>query len=271
VQSNARREALRRNGNVVTTYLYGFLSASTDLSVPQGLLGIGDTPVRAIAVGPDIEAWVGTADPAPLKQLPAVTAQNALAHHAVLDAALTTGRTPLPARFGQRFPSDAACLSKVVARASVIRAALTRVDGLVEMSILLAPSTRRVLRELQPITPHSIRSNESQAGRRYLDALRANARKGERRDAFASAVVEQLSTALAPYVRAERRQARGQASGIVVASLAHLVSRGDAEEYRLAAHQVESPSGFQLVVAGPRPPYSFCDQGDDAPGMNLAG
>jgi hypothetical protein len=233
-------------------------------------MGIGDTPVRAIAAGSDIEAWVGTVDPAPLMQLAAVTAQNALAHHAVLDAALTTGRTPLPARFGQRFPSDADCLSKVVARASAIRAALTRVDGLVEMSVLLAPSTRRVLRELQPMTPHAIRSNESQAGRRYLEALRANARKGERRDALASAVVEQLSIAVAPYARAEHRQPHAQSRSIVLASLAHLVSRADAEAYRLAANQVEPPSEFQLVVAGPRPPYSFCDQGDDAPGMNLA-
>jgi hypothetical protein len=255
----------------VTTYLYGFLSGSRRLDVPPGLLGIGNTPVRAIAVGSDIEAWVGTVDAAPLKELAAVTAQNALAHHAVLDAALTTGRTPLPARFGQRFPTDAACLSEVLARASAIRAALTRVDGLVEMSVLLAPSTRGVLRELQPITPHGIRSNESQAGRRYLEALRANARTGERRDALASAVVEQLSAAVAPHVRAERRQPRGQSSGIVLASLAHLVPPADAEAYRLAAHRVEPPSGFQLVVTGPRPPYSFCDQGDDAPGMNLAG
>jgi hypothetical protein len=127
-----------------------------------------------------------------------------------------------------------------------------------------------MLRELQTVSLHDIRADQAHAGRRYLEALRASAHAEERRDAFIDSIADRLSAAVAPYAREERRQHfRRQASGAVMASLVHLLPRPDADAYRVAAQRVEPPAGFQIVVAGPRAPYSFSnDRGD--PGMNLA-
>ena len=53
-----------------------------------------------------LEAWVATIEESTLHASGSALAKLAVAHNEVVDAALATGRTPVPARFGSRFDDD---------------------------------------------------------------------------------------------------------------------------------------------------------------------
>src|SRR5262245_43601439 len=81
-------------------------------SVPIGLSGIDGAPIRALVVN-GVEAWVSDVDPPRAIPTEGAKGQKLIngvkAHDAVVEAALDTGATPVPARFGQRFDDDDAC------------------------------------------------------------------------------------------------------------------------------------------------------------------
>jgi len=95
------------------TYLYCLRTDRAE--PPDGLIGVDGAVVRAIHVS-GLMAWVSDVEE---KVTP--TVERVKAHDAVCGAALAAGETPLPIRFGQTFPDDAAMASGLAARESVIR------------------------------------------------------------------------------------------------------------------------------------------------------
>src|SRR5512146_3281722 len=81
--------------------------------------------------------------------------------------------TPVPARFGQRFASDDACRAALVKQGMLLESLVSTVQGMVEMTLILTPSTRRMLRDLEPVLPDLIESETTGMGKAYLNALRA--------------------------------------------------------------------------------------------------
>lgn len=241
------------------TYLYCLLSAGPAeqaLTPVRDIAGIGGAPVRPLRVDDAsgvIEAWVSTIDDAALRATDTgETAALALTHNAVVEAALATGRTPIPARFGQRFADDAACIADIGRRVLGLQALLARVAGCVEMGVLLAPE--------RPVTTHEAseparipHSGEARAGRRYLDVLRARAHSDDTARAQAEAELERLSTAVRPLARDEARRRNAQG----VWSLSHLVARESVQAYREAMRALVPGGDFRLIDSGPRAPYSF--------------
>ncbi len=78
-------------------------------------------------------------------------------HDAVVEAALDTGTTPVPARFGQRFDSDDACREALRNRAASVESVLADVQGSIEMTLIITPSTRRMIRDLEPVLARDVR------------------------------------------------------------------------------------------------------------------
>ena len=74
--------------------------------------------VRALPVD-GIVAWVSDVE----RGVP-VSIDGVRAHDAVVEAALETGATPVPARFGQRFDNDDACRAALASRAASVETLL---------------------------------------------------------------------------------------------------------------------------------------------------
>ena len=131
----------------MSTHLYCVLLSQAGIDVPEGLRGVDGAPVRALSLDRVI-AWVSDAE----RDAPAVI-DGVKAHDAVVEAALELGATPVPARFGQRFVDDDACRVALAERGALIESLLASIQGLVEMTILITPSTRRMIRELEGEQP----------------------------------------------------------------------------------------------------------------------
>jgi hypothetical protein len=234
----------------MATYLYCVLGPAKTDAFPSGLRGIAGAPVRSV-IAPTrsgIEAWVATIEDSILRSTGRELAEQALLHNAVVDAALATGRTPLPARFGSRFRDDAACASHLEEHRAKLEAALTRVSGAVEMAVLLVPTA-----ESGETLVDRPQRGEPDAGRRYLEAIRERTQSVERLQEAADRLARRLGSTVARMVRGEAR--RSDSSSIV--SVAHLVDRADLDRYRRAVAGLTTDNDFKIVVAGPRAPYSF--------------
>src|SRR5690349_25109557 len=94
----------------MATYLYCVLAPRRSDAPALRLTGVGGAPVRAI-VGAGLEAWVSTIDDATRVTNGRVMGEQAVLHNDVVEAALATGQTPLPARVGSRYAADVACVA----------------------------------------------------------------------------------------------------------------------------------------------------------------
>lgn len=228
------------------TYLYCVLAPASAEGVPAGLRGIAGGPVRALAA-PGLAAWVATIDEDALRVSGRALAAQALLHNEIVDAALATGSTPAPARYGSRFSDDAACIADLTRRAEELRAILDHVAGTVEIPTLLVPH------ELRNTSIERPSSSDSTAGRRYLEAIRARlADEGQRR-AMAEREASRLRAIVGDLVRDEARSFT--ATGVM--SIAHLVSRGSVGRYLEAIATFVPGENLRVVRGEPRAPYSF--------------
>ena len=248
----------------MTTHLYCILPGETQNALPPDLSGVDGARVRTLPVD-HMVAWVSDVE----REVP-ISVEGVRVHDAVVEAALDTGSTPVPARFGQRFASDAACRDALASRAASLQTVVATVQGFVEMTLILTPSTRRMLRELEPVLPELIEGETLGPGKAYLRTLRAReAATGTVRRAM-DALAKRLIEATRALVRETRTH--DQAPRLPLQTLSQLVARPRVEEYQRAVNAVESGREFRFLVIGPRAPYSFCSLGGDGGmhGMKLA-
>lgn len=247
----------------MSTHLYCVLPHAMRGSIPAGLSGLAGARVRALPVE-GIVAWVSDVE-GELRVLDGVRA-----HDAVVEAALQTGTTPVPARFGQRFADDDACRSALSSRATSVESLLSTMQGFVEMTLIITPSTRRMLRDLQPVIPEMLEPPTRGAGRHYLESLQAReAATGAVRTAM-DKLANALSAAAEPFVH--RAAVHEQLTRLPFRTISHLILRESIPDYKRAVGDVPSDLEFRFLLIGPRAPYSFCALGDTggAHGMNLA-
>ena len=157
--------------------------------------------------------------------------------------------TPLPARFGQTFPDDAALGTAVERRREALLRALARVRGAVEMTV-------RALLDPAPVALGPAPPGES--GREYLAWLRKRERKERAARAQADFLHRRISDAVLGVVREEAR-APAQSSACSL-SVSHLVPRDAVTNYRLTIRALtEGGPQLRLMVSGPWAPYSFAE------------
>jgi hypothetical protein len=253
----------------MSTHLYCMLPGANPVQLPAGLAGIGGAAVRVLDVE-GVVAWVSDAvAPKPLP--PALAPDAAIAgvreHDAVVEAALATGITPVPARFGQRFSGDDACADEIRRHAGHIVALLAAMQGLVEMTLILAPSTRRAVAELIPVLPEMVGEG---AGRKYLEALSAReAATGAVKQAL-DALGQRLGEAAREFV--QRVSVQENLARMPMRAISHLVARERVEPYREAVRSVHPTADYRFIIVGPRAPYSFASIASDGGphGLRLA-
>jgi hypothetical protein len=230
------------------TYLYCVLAPASAEAVPAGLTGIAGAPIRALTA-PGLEplaAWVATVDDDVLRVSGSTLASQALVHNEIVNAALATGRTPAPARYGSRFPDDATCVADLTRRAGELRSILDHVADAVEVPTLLVPHKLRT-------TPERPRSADPEAGRRYLESIRTRVLDDDRRRLAADREASRLRASIGDLVRDEARSFT--AAGVM--SIAHLVPTGAVDRYRQAMATFVPGENFRVVIGEPRAPYSF--------------
>ena len=225
--------------------------------LPVGLAGVGGTPVRRLHVDA-IDAWVSET-PGPL---PARDAVAARAHDAVVAAAMGQGQTPLPARFGQAFASDAECVRALERQAPTLRDSLARIAGLVEMTVAarLPGATVSGRTEAREAAPHHREVTLPGAGRHYLEHVKAELARERTVQLQADRVRQRLAAAVGPLARAESAQVT---AGPATLFLSHLIPRDMTERYRSAVTALQGdPALPALVVLGPAAPYRFATTAD---------
>ena len=222
------------------TYLYCVLPETAE-APPLMPVGVGGGLTRILRADA-ISAWVETVPERTLTP----TIERVRAHDAVTETALLSGATPLPARFGQIFESDTACLEGLRTQKQRLLADLDEVRDLVEMRVIVALALR------EPASADADASSPGVAYMRRLMDARGRARSAEQ---AATAVRDEVKGLVGQFVR---REAWAIAASPAILTLTHLVARDDASAYRAAldAARLGSPTG-PLVVRGPGAPYQF--------------
>jgi hypothetical protein len=235
----------------MTTYLYCLVP--NGLEPPANLRGVGGERVRRLFAGA-IDAWVGDLPGDRVgPKLPAIQR-----HDAVTDAAVALGATPLPARLGQTFASDAVCVASIAARESLLLTSLERVQGHVEMTVLatLVEPPETVAEVPSSDTPAVDRS----PGHAYLLRLRERETLAQHVQALAAAVRRRVTGTVGVLVRDEA--VRIQPSSPATLILSHLIARDSVDQYRDRLATLPSDAAIRsLLVRGPSAPYSFAPVG----------
>ncbi len=221
-------------------YLYCLVPTGTE--PPAGLRGLEDAPVEARRAGA-LTCWAS-----PIQSVPEATLERIRRHDAVVEAALATGVTPLPLRWGQWVASAPALAAALGEREAAYRQALELVAGAVEFGV-------RVLDPAHEPAPPPTAAGAG-AGTAYMQALAARAAAERAVDARGREIAADLRAVLGPIIRQERIDALPSRHGVV--SLAHLVARRAEGEYRAGVERVrrDRPE-LRFLVTGPWPPYSF--------------
>jgi hypothetical protein len=248
----------------MSTHLYCVLPQALHAPVPDGLAGIDGAAVRALGAG-SLSAWVSDIDHAI-----AVSIDGVRAHDAVVEAALETGATPVPARYGQRFDDDDACRIALALRAVSIESLLENVEGQVEMTLILTPSTKRMIRDLEPVVPEMFDDQGRGVGRQYLEVLRAREATTNTIRKAMDGLAARIAEAATRFVR--RQAMHEQMTQLPLRTMSHLISREFVEQYKEVVGAVRTGTEFRFIVIGPRAPYSFCalGSGGGPHGMKLA-
>ena len=250
----------------MTTHLYCVLPQEEHASVPVGLSGLAGAAVRALPVD-GMVAWVSDIE----RGVP-VSVDGVRAHDAVVEAALETGSTPVPARFGQRFDNDDACVAAIVSRAASVESLLDDLQGHVEMTLIVTPSTRRMINDLEPVMPEMVEMETGMpgAGRAYLDSLR----KREMASGAVRTAIDTLARRLMDAVAsiARRVAIHDTSTPMPLRTISHLVLRRDVAAYQSALAALDGDGQSRFMLIGPRAPYSFSalTDGGSVHGMKLA-
>jgi hypothetical protein len=244
----------------MSTHLYCILPNASRGAIPAGLSGVSGARVRALPFD-GLVAWVSDTERGLETSIEGIRA-----HDEVVEAALDTGTTPVPVRFGQRFSDDDACRRALEDKADSLGTVLSTVQGLVEM-----PSTRKMIHDLEPVLPEMVEDSGPGIGKRYLETLRAReAATGTVRRAL-DGLAGRLSDAAHRFIL--RAMVHEQIARLPFRTISHLIARDVVEPYRRAVSAVEASNEFRFLVIGPRAPYSFCAlgaSGGGAHGMKLA-
>jgi Gas vesicle synthesis protein GvpL/GvpF len=209
-------------------YLYALSEHPT---VVPPTRGIEETPLAVERLN-GIEAVVGVVDGDRIEP----TEGAILAHARVVDDLAAVNAAVLPARFGRGYADAEALRQAVAERQDVLREALERVRGCVELGL-------RVLAE-----PES-GPGGGDSGREYMLGRLEERRRAEQ-------LAEELHAPLSALARAETRSV-GVTPQLVLSAF-YLVPRETVDEFRAALSELEQAHpAVTLACTGPWAPYSF--------------
>jgi hypothetical protein len=225
----------------MSLYLYALIAGPGEAPLGRGLAG---EPLRALDCG-GVVAIVGD-----MPRPPAIAAPALRAHHEAVRRIAAAAAAVLPVRFGSLADDEADLARRLTPRADALTAALARVAGAEQM-------TMRVYEAEAPAPAAAPAASVRGPGTRYL-AERAQ-RKGHE---ALRAVRESIGPAVASLVRSERIESHGTPP--LVATIHHLVERGQSERYASAAMRAAAGlTAVSVELRGPWPPYAFAAEATD--------
>ena len=235
------------------TYLYCVRSDATE--PPEGLRGVDGSRIRALD-SPHLVAWVSD-----VAEKIGATVERVKAHDAVCAAALESGETPLPIRFGQIFPDDGAMVSAITSRAPLLRDRLARVAGCVEIRVIVTQGRESAVTGStveggasdREMTRPPVLAEVDGPGTAFLKRLAREGRADLAREVGCEEVRHAIRKATASLIVDQHpcEPARGRAFFAV------LVRRTNVDAFRAAIAEMLSLQPFGLSVLGPFAPYSF--------------
>ncbi len=224
------------------TYLYCILPAAAEPRAPTQT-GVGGSGVRVLQAH-TLAAWVETVGDRTITP----TLDRLRTHDAVVMAALESGETPLPARFGQVFESDESCRAALVGQASRMESDLARVRGLVEMRV--------IARLPKGDEPQQDSAGSDAPGTSYMRQLQRERSMEQIVQATAAAVRARLTETVGAFVRGEAMTLDPFPAATL--TLSHLVARDEIPAYRTALNGADLGGLVErIVVSGPVAPYQF--------------
>jgi hypothetical protein len=255
----------------VAIHLYCVLPLASELP-SAALRGLSGQPVRRVEAG-RVAAWVSDVAEKPI----AADLESVRAHDAVTDAATATGVTPLPARFGQDFASDAEVVNELLTGEADLLKALGALAGLVEMRLVFripfggtvvgdAASVAAATGSMVDANAVGVRLGESPVrgkGTAYLERLQRTQQVEQFVRLASASVADRVrsSAGLADAIHGEvitRVTADERPTTGALVAVAHLVGRDAVDAYRVAAEASSAVAGVgRVVVSGPGAPYSF--------------
>ena len=218
-------------------YVYCFVPPGH--APPAGLTGVSDAPVVAMDVAA-VAAWLS-----PLERRPDAALDAVRAHNRVVERAMTETVTPVPLRFGQWFPTEAAAVLAAERDSTQWCELLARFAGAAEygLRILSPDGAARLL--------HRERTG---GGAAYLRS-RARDRVGAL-DEAGRAAADLVRERLGRHTRAEKARPSTNVSGGI--EVAHLVAHEQREPYLAGVEALRAEhSQLRFLSSGPWPPYSF--------------
>jgi len=234
------------------TYLYCLRTDRAE--PPAGLTGVDGAVVHAIHVS-GLIAWVSD-----IREKVTATVDRVKAHDAVCAAALATGETPLPIRFGQTFPDDGSVVSGIAERESVLRSRLARIAGCVELRLVM-------LGDPQPASEGSTADTDAVDAAWGTEAPRNPDGPGT---AFLKRLARRGRADLAREIGCEevRHAIRSAAEALIVGQhpcesargisfFPVLVRRAEVDAFRSAVAETLRIKAIPISVLGPFAPYSF--------------
>jgi hypothetical protein len=218
-------------------HVYAVLEANAEVPPFEG---IDDEPVAAVAVE-GLTAAISV-----LRQPAEPSGDNLVRHADVVDLLARVNGAVVPARFATTLASREALAAAVGPRAPELRAALARVRGCVELSVLVF---RPAAEPAPPVEPRAATGGE------YLRRRLAERTTADR-------LADELTAPLEHHARAS--VGKRVASPNVVLGRRYLVESGRVDAFRAAVLAVtrEHPE-LSIVCTGPWPPYSFVESGAD--------
>lgn len=235
------------------TYLYCL--RSDPVQPPDGLAGVDGSAVRALE-GRNLVAWVSD-----VTDKISPTVERVKAHDAVCAAALDSGETPLPIRFGQSFPDDAGMIAAIASHEVTLRDRLTRVAGCVELRVVVTQGRERDMTgsivergdaEVVKTEP-GVLTDADGPGTAFLKRLAREGRADLAREVGCEEVRHAIRAAAKSLIVDQHpcESARGRAFFAV------LVRRTSVDGFRSAVGELLLLKSFGLSVLGPFAPYSF--------------
>jgi hypothetical protein len=228
----------------VPTYLYCVRADAAE--PPHGVIGIDGSPVRAVDASA-LVVWVSDVADGAVD----ATVDRLKAHDGVCAAALAVGETPLPIRFGQSFPDDAALVRGVTQRETTLRERLERVAGCVELRVVVTRGRDADVHEATHIDESE--TEPEGPGTSFLRRLARVGRADLAREVACEEARHAVRTAASAFIVEQQRceATRGLAFFPV------LVRRSDVSVFRDMAETILSSQQIDLSILGPFAPYSF--------------
>jgi len=217
-------------------YVYALADAPIGLDDVTGLAG------EALHLVAGRAYWLVVGE---LADRPAATRESLEAQDAVVRALAAKADALLPMRFGTSFENETA-LTQSLERfdATRMRAALSRVRGCEQMAL-------RLFRSIHAATaPSSAPSEPQRPGTAYLRSRVAAVQSP-------SLDVQALHQQLSEIIRDEIVEPEPARRAPLLATMYHLIARGDADRYIAIASAWPPPDDLAVRISGPAPAYAF--------------